>query len=272
MHHASCSNNGTIRQRNPLRKYTSKGNTVKKFLHVCLFISLFVVPVVAQDLPSTDTTIVFQPASPDLITASTYKPMRDAWGIDLMVSNNGFGLGGFWRHEYTDELSGFISLAISDVKDEGEVEFFDQFSGQSFVPGKKNRLLMFPMSFGVQYRLFKDDIVDNFRPYISAAIGPSMIFVAPYSNTITVPAPGGGTFTYTEQVEFFNSLKYGQARYTLGGYIGGGAYFGLDKGTLSGVSIRYYFIPFSNGIEILERVYVKNFGGFFITLNFGSMY
>lgn len=230
-------------------------------LPVLLF--LLVVNLQAQDPLTSDTTIVFRPSKPDPINASSYKPLRNAWGIDLLISNNGFGLGGFWRHEFTDQVSGLVSLAISDVKDEGEVEFYNQFTGQTFVAGKKNRLLMFPVSIGVQYRLFKDDIVDNFRPYISAALGPTMIFVAPYSiqHTNTV-----------EQIEFFNSLKYGQARYTLGGYIGGGAYFGLDKGTLSGISFRYYFIPFKNGIEILDNGFVKQFGGFFITLNFGSMY
>ncbi len=239
-------------------------------LHALLF--LLVANLQAQDPLSNDTTIVFQPSKPDLINASSYKPFRNAWGVDLMISNNGFGLGGFWRHEFTDEVSGFVSLALSDVKDEGEVEYYNQFTGQTFVPGKKNRLLMFPISIGVQYRLFKDDIVDNFRPYLSAALGPSMIFVAPYSIQRTEQLSGGGSFTTIEQIEFFNSLKYGRARYTLGGYIGGGAYFGLDKGTLSGISFRYYFIPFKNGIEILDKVFVKEFGGFFITLNFGSMY
>lgn len=231
----------------------------------------FLFTLYAQDPIPTDTTIIFQPVSPDLITSTAYRPLRNAWGIDLMISNNGFGAGGFWRHEFSDEISGFVGLAISDVKDEGEVEYFD-FYGRSFVPRKKNRLLMFPLSIGMQYRLFKDDIVDNFRPYVSAALGPSMIFVAPYATRTEIPLGNGQTFLQEEQIDFFSSLKYGQARYTVGAYIGGGAYFGIDKGTLSGISFRYYFIPFKNGIEILEKVYVKQFGGFFITLNFGSFY
>jgi hypothetical protein len=226
----------------------------------------------AQEPVRSDTTIVFDPVSPDLISSTPYLPLRNAWGIDLMISNNGLGAGGFWRHEFNDELSGFIGLAISDVKDEGEVEYVNQFTGQTFIPGKKNRLLMFPMSIGLQYRLFKDDIVDNFRPYLSAAVGPSMMFVAPYANRTEIPLGDGRKFIQEEQIDFFTSLKYGQPRYTVGGYIGGGAYFGLDKGTLSGISFRYYFIPFKNGIEILDKVFVRQFGGFFITLNFGSFY
>ena len=133
-------------------------------------------------------------------------------------------------------------------------------------------MLRFPLVLGAQYRLFKDEIVDNFRPYIGFGIGPSMVFVSPYSSTRQIRGPQGEVLTYSEQVEFFNSLKYGKAHYTLGGYVGGGAYFGLDKGTLSGISFRYYFVPFKNGIESLENIYIKTFGGFYITLNFGSFY
>lgn len=219
----------------------------------------------------TDSTIIFQPANPDLVNRSTYSPPTDAWGFDVMISNNGFGAGGFFRHEFSEELSGIAMLGISDVKDDDEVEYFDYW-GNSFVPGKKNRLLMFPLMFGAQYRLFRDEIMDNFRPYISAGLGPTMMFVAPYTYYKTYFGPNGETITVTEEVEFFKSLKYGQAKYTVGGFIAAGAYFGAPYGTLMGLSIRYYFVRFPQGIEILSNNRVKSFGGFYITLNVGSFY
>lgn len=219
----------------------------------------------------TDTSIVFQPANPDLINASTYTTPTDAWGFDVMVSNNGFGAGGFFRHEFSDELSGIVMLGISDVKDEEEVEHFD-FFGNSIIPGKKNRLLMLPLMFGVQYRLFKDDVMDNFRPYVSGGLGPTMILVSPYAYYRTVAGPNGETITLTEEVDFFKSLGQGQAKYSLGGFVAAGAYFGSPYGTLLGLSIRYYYSHFPQGIEILTDRRVKNFGGFYITLNVGSFY
>lgn len=219
----------------------------------------------------SDTSIIFQPSSPELIRKVPYQSQVDAWGFDVLISNNGFGAGVFFRHEYSDEFSLVLNLAISDVKDDAEVERFTIY-GQSYVPGKKNRLLLIPLTAGFQYRLFKDDIVDNFRPYISAGIGPSMVFVAPYATTHTYDLGNGASGYTVDQIDFFNSLKYGQARYTLGGYIGAGAYFGIDKGSLSGISIRYYIAPFPSGIEVMDGVPVKNFGGFFITLNFGSIF
>lgn len=239
-----------------------------------LFFSLFIILLAAPSLAvgqDTDTSIVFKPANPDLIRASTYTAPTDAWGFDVMVSNNGFGVGGFFRHEFSDELSGIAMLGISDVKDDAEVEYFDYF-GNSIIPGKKNRLLMFPFMFGVQYRLFKDDIMDNFRPYVSGGLGPTMMFVAPYAYYRTSRGPNGETITLTEEVDFFKSLKYGQAKYTIGGFIAAGAYFGSPYGTLLGLSIRYYLAHFPQGIEILDDRRISNFGGFYITLNVGSFY
>ncbi len=245
---------------------------MKRMRNALLIIILGIGIAKAQDFPRRDSTLVFTPSNPNLIQKATYEPFRNAWGVDIMLSNNGFGAGAFLRHEFTDELSGFAQLAISDVKDDGEVEYFNQYTGQSYTPGKINRLLLIPVTLGVQYRLFKDDIVDNFRPYLSAGLGPSAIFVAPYSNPVRITDPEFGTFTYYEQIDFFKSLKKGQMKYTLGVYIGAGAYFGLEKGSLTGISFRYYYVPYRPGIESLEGVRINRFGGFFITLNFGSLY
>ncbi len=226
----------------------------------------------AQTRTGKDSTIVFQPVDQNLVAQSGYVPLLNAWGFDLMLSNNGFGAGVFLRHEYSEEIAGFINFAISDVKDPSETEYYDPWTGQSVVPNKLNRLIYMPLVAGVQYRLFKDDIVDNFRPYLTAGVGPSMVFVAPYATPQSVDAGNGQYVTQYNQVDFFSSLKYGRLRYTVGGYIGAGAYFGLDKGTLSGINVRYYLSPFPNGIVVMTNSAIKNFGGFYITLNFGTLY
>lgn len=239
--------------------------------HVFLFILIGSVLLSAQ---SKDSTIIFTSPDPE-VTAPAHSDHDRAWGVDILLSNNGFGLAGFYRLQYTRELSGTVMLGIAESKDDNEVEYFDYW-GQSYVPGKINRFLMMPVMLGVQYRLFAEDITDSFRPYVNAGAGPTVVLASPYSK------------------EFFNSLSYGRAHYTLGGYLGIGAYFGADMGSLSGINIRYYFIPFVNGIESLKdpdvdvypgpgetftpytipgKVRKKNdFGGFFITINLGSAF
>jgi hypothetical protein len=179
---------------------------------------------------------------------------RNALGLDILVSNSGFGLGVFYRRQYTDDLYGFGAFSISGVKDDREVEQYNYYTGETFVLGKVNRFLLVPLIFGVQKRLFREDIADNFRPYVTAALGPTLVYSAPYDR------------------EFFNSLGHGQAHYTLGGYVGFGAFFGFDPNNLIGVSFRYYFVPVKNEIESLEGVYLKQFGGFFITVNVGTLF
>jgi hypothetical protein len=246
---------------------------MKRFPAFCAAWLVAILPALsmAQEYPRRDSSIVFTPANPNLIQKTTYEPYRSAWGVDLLLSNNGFGAGAFYRHEFSDVLAGFVQLAISDVKDDSEVEYIDPYTGTSYTPGKINRLMLFPLTVGMQYRLFSETIADNFRPYVSAGLGPSFIMVAPYSTPTTVNLDPQGTFTYYEQIDFFDSLKKARMKMTLGAYVGAGAYFGMNSGTLSGVSFRYYFIPYAPGIESLQNVKITRFGGFYITLNFGSL-
>jgi hypothetical protein len=177
---------------------------------------------------------------------------KHAMGVDILVSTGGIGFGTFYRHEYTQNLSAFIDFSISEASDENEVDYVDFYTGQTYTPGKTNRFLVLPLFIGAQYRLFEDDIVDNFRPYINAAAGPTMIYVFPYQN------------------DFFTDLGSGSPRYTAGGYVGFGAYFGSERSTLLGLNIRYYIIPYRSGLQSMWNKQMKEFGGLFISLSFGS--
>ena len=43
-----------------------------------------------------------------------------------------------------------------------------------------NRFLMIPIHVGRQDPLFADDIVDNFRPYVNAVVGPTIVCTTLY--------------------------------------------------------------------------------------------
>jgi hypothetical protein len=197
----------------------------------------------------------------------------NVWSLDILISNDGFGLGGFYRRSFTEDLSGFIGLSISEAKDEREFEYIDPYYGISYTPGKLNRFLVIPLMAGIQYRLFREDIVDTFRPYINAGAGPAMVYMMPYVQ-FTELAEG---FVQTEQVEFFKSLGKGQPHYTVGGFIGFGANFGTERTNIFGVNFRYYFTHiFGDGLPSLYNSYnrqvsatKKDFGGFVISLNVG---
>lgn len=174
-----------------------------------------------------------------------------AMGIDLLVSNGGFGLGTFYRRAYSEDLAAFLDLSFSEAKDDEEKDFVDYY-GRLVTPGKVNRFLVIPLFAGVQRRLFREEIVDNFRPFVSAAAGPVMLYVFPADE------------------EFFTGIGHGHPVYTAGGYLGVGAYFGSERSNLMGLHLRYYVIPYPAGLESMQNVVKKQFGGFYIALSFGS--
>ncbi|GAB4294323.1 MAG: hypothetical protein Kow0098_15850 [Ignavibacteriaceae bacterium] len=178
----------------------------------------------------------------------------NAFGVDIMFGEGGFGLGTFYRRQLDENFTAFTDFSISEAKDEREFEYID-FFGNTFTVGKKNRVFLFPLNFGLQYRLFRESISDNLRPYINAGIGPTLVLTTPYSK------------------EFFDAFGDAHANYAVGGYVGFGANFGLDKSSLIGLNFRYYNIHFfDEGVESLEGRFKKDIGSFFLTINFGFMY
>jgi len=178
----------------------------------------------------------------------------NAWGFDILLGESGFGLGGFYRQELSTNFTLFGDISLSESKDEREFEYID-FFGNTFTVGKKNRVFQIPINFGAQYRLFENELTDNLRPYINAAIGPTIALTTPYSE------------------EFFKAFGNTSVKFAAGGYLGFGANFGLDKSNLIGLNFRYYYIQFfDEGVESLEGRFNKTIGGFFVTINFGFMY
>jgi hypothetical protein len=221
------------------------------------------------------------PGQPDSTTRGTATTTYDqgeylnTWGVDVMISNNGFGLGTFYRREFTPDVFGFINFSISEAKDSREIEQYDIY-GNSTVPGKLNRFMVLPLMFGVQYRLFREDIVETFRPYVNAAVGPTLIYMSPFVDLV----PQADGTVAVNQVDFFKSFSRGTPHYTASAYVGFGANFGGEKSGIFGVNFRYYFtyLP-GDGLPSLYDTNTgllasakKDFGGFFITLNIGLGY
>ena len=224
-------------------------------LPTLLFLSICTPPKVfsQESTPAArrDSTIVFGTVEPTTNPDLQPNSFKRAFGLNIMISTNGFGLGLFYRREFSDELSGALDFTVSESRDDDEKEFTDIY-GRPITIGKVNRFLILPVVFSIEKRMFKDEILDNFRPYVTGGIGPTMIYVFPYNE------------------EYFSALGKGKLRYTFGGYIGAGAYFGTEPSSLLGLNFRYYYVPYFSGIESLQGVSKTQFGGVYISLSFGS--
>ena len=176
-------------------------------------------------------------------------------GLDIMFSEGGIGMGFFYRRQLNQKLTVFTDFSFSEAKDEREIDYIDPFTYQPIRYGKKNRIFLLPLNFGMQYRLFENALSDNLRPYFNLGVGPTMVVTTPYDR------------------EFFNAFGKAQSKFALGGYIGFGGNFGLDNSSLVGLNIRYYIIRlFDDGVESLYGKNKKELGGVFLTINIGMMY
>lgn len=181
---------------------------------------------------------------------------NNSLGLDIMFSEGGIGLGFFYRRQLSQKITVFTDFSVSEAKDEQEIEFVDPYYPyESIVYGKKNRIFLLPLNFGVHYRLLEKTLSDNLRPYINLGVGPTMVVTTPYEQ------------------EFFDAFGKAQTKFAVGGYIGFGGNFGLDNSSLVGLNIRYYIIKlFDDGVESLRGKYKNELGGVFLTINIGMMY
>jgi hypothetical protein len=209
--------------------------------------------------PSPDSVIVFTSPRP-LLEVRSGEPAKHAAGVDLLFSGSGWGLGGFYQRAVAEDMTAFVHLGISGRRNTDEFE--NALLGPiPVVANKVNRLFMFPLTLGVQYRLFSDVLQESFRPFVSGGIGPTLIMSTPYLRD-------------TQYYEFFSSFGHAQVYMRAGGFIGIGSYFGsLQTGSLVGVQIRYYTIPFGGeGLESIRDNPIRNFGGIFLSLSIGSAF
>ena len=173
---------------------------------------------------------------------------------NIMIGEGGFGLGGFYRNNLSEDFTWFADLSFSEVKDDREFEYIDYW-GRVIVVGKKNRIFQMPLYTGLQYRLFSESLTDNLRPYLTIGAGPNFVLTTPYDT------------------EFFSAFGSAQFKVAVGGYAGIGANFGINEKNLLGLNVRYYYSHlFGVGVEGMENIYKENLSGIYLTITLGTMF
>ena len=206
-----------------------------------------------QDL--SDTNFIFESPRPLIDLKPPHQTLQNAWGLDLIFSNNGFGAGGFWQNYFNRDWLGMIDLYISGAKSGDEFEEFDPFEYEFRVPNKINRIYMFPLTFGARRYLFREVLFETLRPYASLGAGPTLIMTTPYER------------------DFFEAFGYAKFYTRFAGFIGIGADVGSFGKSLMSLNIRYYYIPFGgDGIESIRDEPIHNLGGVFLCLSLGRRY
>jgi len=196
-----------------------------------------------------DSMIVF--SSPRPLLSDNHETVRYSsfWSIELLFSGNGFGMGSSYSKQLSPTLSLQALLGITGNRNSDELEYIDPMTGRTFIPNKVNRLYSFPLTIGLQKRVFKESLSESFRPFFGAGVGYSMILQIPYEQNVIEPRN--------------KTLAHGRPA----GYISIGSAFGSEGRSSLSALIRYYYIPFGgNGLESINDLPMKDFGGLFIAL------
>ncbi len=177
-------------------------------------------------------------------------------GFEVILTNSGFGLGGYYKHAVSPASSLFAEVSFAPGKDEREFKFSNYF--RSTIPNKANYLLIAPVQIGVQRRLFRNEIENNFRPFLQLGAGPSFGWEYPYfrdcnddgrfdSNT---PCESGGN---EKSYDAITALPKGALRVGFGGSLFVGAHFGRSRRAVQSVRVGYTFSYFGRAIQLLEK-------------------
>jgi hypothetical protein len=191
-------------------------------------------------------------------------------GLNIALTNSGFGLGGYYARALGASTSLIAEFMIVSVKDEKEQRFFGYF-GESIIPNKENYFHTIPVLVGVQKRLFRENIHDNFRPYVQVSVGPTFGWQSPYYRDDN----GNGFRDGNERsFDILTAFSKGQARFGIGGSVSLGANFGLSRKITQGLRFGYTFAWFTEGVQLLEPR-VKSADHFFgtptVTITFGKI-
>ncbi|NNF03714.1 MAG: hypothetical protein HKN17_04530 [Rhodothermales bacterium] len=171
------------------------------------------------------------------------------YGAQVLLTNSGFGLGGFLTRGAGRNLTIVLDAGISPLRDEREVAFFDRF-GQKEVPNKANYFIEVPVQIGFQRRIFRSRIEDNFRPFFQASAGPTFGWKYPYFEDEN----DNGLIERDERVYgVVSGVGRGTPEFGVGGSLTLGANFGDFGRTAYGVRIGYRFTRFRNPVELIDE-------------------
>lgn len=210
--------------------------------------------------------------------AADESPYGSGAGLELILTNSGFGLGGYVNRSVSPTTSLVAEASLSPGKDEREFKFATYF--RTTIPNKANYFLILPVQVGVVQRLFARVIEDNFRPYLQFTAGPALGWEYPYFKD----CDGNGKLdegttvdACTERTyDALSALPRGHFRMGWGGMAALGAHFGRSTRVTQGVRVGYAFTYFRHTIQLLEPDIENGSQRFFgtpvISVSFGRLF
>jgi outer membrane protein W len=194
--------------------------------------------------PSSDTAMIFQPSEPLVKSAQQIaSEYPNTWGLGLLFSDYGYGGGFFLGHYFSQDVRLLLTIDVSTAEGSTELDLVED--------NKINNIYVIPIMLTMEYRLFRDGLSDNLRPYISGGAGPVIAMTTPYSDG------------------FFSQFGDATTKFVPGGFVGVGANFGSDPKNTFAASLRYFIIPYPGSIQSTSTISLTNLSGIYLSASYG---
>lgn len=189
-----------------------------------------------------------QPALPAPDTARAR--YNTGGGLTFQLTEFGLGAGAVYRIGVATATSLVVEASLGAGRDEREQQFFVGLFGETVTPFKRNYALLVPVHVGVERRVFRAAIEDDFRPFVQLTAGPTLGYQWPYFRD----ADGDGVRGEGEErLGPWRGFGEGSLRTGVGGTVAVGAYFGRERRTVQGLRFGYAASYFFTPIELLEE-------------------
>ena len=185
------------------------------------------------------------PAPPD----TTALRFGTSVALALLLTEDGLGFGGEARTGLSPDLSFAFETSVTAARDAREQQFFAGLFGETVTPLKRNYAVLLPLHPGLELRLFRRSVEDNFRPFVSLTLGPTLGVQWPYFEDKN----GNGVRDRGEdRLGPFGGLRDAQVRLGAGGTLALGVAVGDSR--RSAQSLRFGFTGhvFPGRIDLLE--------------------
>ena len=208
--------------------------------------SLFVVTPVSGQISEPEV----QKVSGESTTLSEH--YRRGLGINVVMNNFGFGVGGEYRRIIAPQSEFTTSLRITGLRDVSEQTFTDFFFGQQIIPNKFQRAIAFPLMLGLRQRVFANNIQNDFRFFVSASMGPSVAFSYPYFDDRNGNGYREQFQDYFEPVnDMFTGIGEGDWHLGAAGVFKIALDIGSNFARMSSIEFGYFFFYYPDAIQIM---------------------
>lgn len=180
---------------------------------------------------------------------TTARAVGTSAALSLLLTEDGLGAGGAGRTSLTPDLSFAFEASLGTVRDEREQQFFVGLFGETVTPFKRNYVVVVPLHVGLERRLLRTQIEDNFRPFVSAVVGPTVAVQWPYFDDLD---EDGVRQAGEARLGRFGGLGEAQLRLGVGGTVALGVAVGSTARSAQSLRFGVTGQVFPGRLDLLE--------------------